>query len=165
MSAKHAELTLALLALASLCVGAAVYLFDRSGGALFVPGALAAMLPARSLFGGFSGSLPTFAHVFAFALLTAAVLGLRPKRAMPVCLAWAMVEALFEFGQLDAAQRALGAVVADWRVSGWLLDRTLEYFARGTFDIADLFSIALGAAAAYVLIILLSLGESEHARE
>lgn len=164
MSQKQAELTLVLLAFASLCAGSAVYLFDRGGDALLVSGTLAAMLPDRQLFGGLSGSLPTFAHAFAFALLTAAALGLRARRAMPVCLAWAVIDALFELGQLDAAQGTVGATIPDWFANVWLLDRTRAYFALGTFDIADLCSIVLGAAAAYLLIRALTAGESDDAR-
>lgn len=164
MPRSYASLTLSLAALGSLCIGVAVYLFDRGGAAYFVPDVLQQALPTRSLFGWLAGSLPTFAHVFAFALLTTVVLGRQGKRALPVCLTWAAIDGSFELGQLDVARSAAGAAVPDAFSRVPLLEWTASYFTRGTFDITDVCSIALGAAAAYLLIRSLYSGESDHAR-
>ena len=54
------------------------------------------------MFGIVGHSLPTFAHVFAFSLLTAALLTGERKTAITVCLGWFVVEAAFEVGQHPA---------------------------------------------------------------
>jgi general stress protein CsbA len=95
-------------------------------------------------------SLPTFVHVLAFILMTAAFTASRKKGYVAVCLAWFVVDALFELGQ------GFGDIITP-AIPGWFshypfLENTRNYFLRGSFDYLDLVSIALGSLAAYMLL-------------
>ncbi len=104
------------------------------------------------MFGFIGQSLPTFAHVFAFCLLTAALLAGGKKAAMSVCLGWFLVDVAFELGQHSALAPALSTLTPLWFAHLPILNQTDSYFLNGTFDPLDLLAIALGALAAYVVI-------------
>ena len=55
---------------------------------IFVPGDLSLFPFTPSVFGVVGHSLPTFTHIFAFSLLTAAVLNHAKRTAVTVCLGW-----------------------------------------------------------------------------
>jgi hypothetical protein len=136
------------LGAAFLLVGAAVYSFARRAQidglpqALHFPGAL--RLPVL-----LAGSLPTFAHTAAFSLMTAAVLGSRRYAAWRVCAIWVGVNAGFELGQHPSLRPWLNGALVD---APWPFDSLRGYFARGTFDVADLGAAALGGLAAWVVL-------------
>lgn len=140
----------ALLAIAALCLGASVYLLDRGGNADFVPAWLAQALTERRVFGALAGSLPSFTHVFAFSLLTAAVLGRGRVAAAVACGAWVLVDASFELAQLDSVSAAVSAWLPNRAgAAGWLFGETRRFLTLGTFDVSDLCSVALGGLLAY----------------
>ncbi|MBP1741275.1 MAG: hypothetical protein H6Q48_3568, partial [Deltaproteobacteria bacterium] len=64
-----------LVGLGGLCLGALVYLFERSpesyGFGAIVRDSLGFVRPHRMVFGVLAHNLPSFAHVFAFSLITA----------------------------------------------------------------------------------------------
>ncbi len=62
------------IGLAALLLGTMVYVVDRPGDQSFVPSAISLVPFTPSVFGVVGHSLPTFTHVFAFSLFTAAVL-------------------------------------------------------------------------------------------
>lgn len=117
-----------------LAAGVLVYALDRPADSVpFLPAALSlhdghAFLPAP-----LAGLLPTFLHTMAFALMTAAVLGPGPRKAVLAGAAWAAVNMLFEFSQHPLFAKTLGAGMA------------------GTFDGLDLLAAPMGAAAAVLL--------------
>jgi hypothetical protein len=130
-------------ALIALLAGVAFYWVSRStGSALFLsllPPSPEGPVPAT--FVRWLGWLPTFSHVFAFALLTYLALGRR--HLLLACLLWVAVNALFELGQ---------ALPAD---TVRLLPDFLNlhtYFIHGVFDPLDLLACAAGGGAAWVLI-------------
>jgi len=49
------------------------------------------------------------------------------------------------------------SIIPDWFEGIPFLENTRNYFQRGTFDMADLVAIAVGTAAAYVIIILITI--------
>ena len=104
------------------------------------------------MFGVVGHSLPTFAHVFAFCLLTAALLAVGTEAAITVCLGWFLVDVAFELGQHSALAPALSTLIPPWFAHLLILNQTDSYFLDGTFDPLDLLAIALGALAAYVVI-------------
>ncbi len=134
-----------------LAVGVLVYVFDRPAEQLAFLSAFnfAAVTPA--VFGVVGGSLPTFAHTFAFSLLTAAWLGGGKRAGLWACLTWFGIDSVFEIGQQPQIAVNLVEIVPGWFEYLPLLAQADSYFLSGTFDTWDLISIALGAFAAYLI--------------
>lgn len=140
------------LGLAVLLLGILVYLVDRPPAETFVPSAFSLYQVIPCIFGRLGQSLPTFAHVFAFSLLTAVLLGGGKRTAVAICLGWMAIETAFELGQHPALAPALVKLIPSWFGQIPVLQKTDSYFLRGTFDRGDMLSIVLGALAAYVVI-------------
>ncbi len=76
------------IGLAVLLLGTAVYFLDRPWEqTIFVPGDLSLFPLTPSVFGVIGHSLPTFAHVFAFSLLTIG------DRCFRIVLSWSRISA------------------------------------------------------------------------
>ena len=141
------------IGLAVLLLGTAVYFLDRPWEqTIFVPGDLSLFSLTSSVFGVIGHSLPTFAHVFAFSLLTIALVGGAKRAAITVCLGWFLVDATFEMGQHPQVASGLSSLIPPWFEHLPVLDRTAGYFVYGTFDPLDLVAAALAAWAAYLVI-------------
>ncbi len=142
----------AAVALLVLVVGTLVYVLDRPAEQLPLVGIinLSEVLPA--LFGPVGHSLPTFTHVFAFSLLTAAWFGGGQRVGLTACLVWFGVDSAFEVGQHPQIAERLVQFMPGWFGQLPVLHQTDSFFSSGTFDPGDLISIALGAAVAYLLI-------------
>ncbi len=104
-------------------------------------------------------------HPLAFSLLTAAAL---PASATPrygVCVAWSVVNGLFEAGQHAAIKQPLAEALYAALGRSAPVQAVADYFVRGTFDLGDLLAAALGAgAAAAVLCLDRPRQELRHAR-
>ena len=100
-------------------------------------------------FGAVGQSLPAFAHVFAFSLLTIAVLGGGRRTAIVACSGWFLVDAAFELGQHPTLAAELARFIPSWFEGIPILHRTDDFFLAGTFDAFDLVAMALGALTAY----------------
>lgn len=156
--------TLVIAALAVLAIGAAVYLFGRpAGSAYLLQGVSSFTNGAHRRFGIVGDVLPTFAHTYTFILLT--VVCLLPTRltVVRVCLFWFAVETAFELAQIDAVGEVIARNVPQWFSAVPVLENTADYFSFGTFDFLDIFSIAAGAFAAYLTILISQKGAWEHA--
>ncbi len=150
------------IGLAVLLLGTMVYVVDRPGDQSFVPGDLSLFHLTPPVFGVIGHSLPTFAHVFAFCLLTAALLSHAKRTAITVCLGWFLVEAAFELGQHSALALALLTAMPPWFAGLPILNKSANYFLHGTFDPLDMLAIALGALAAYLVIQNTTRGRVSH---
>jgi hypothetical protein len=139
------------LALAVLGLGTLVYLLDRPPGLTALPESVTLFRPAVRHFGALGQSLPAFAHVLAFSLLTMALVGGGRRGAITACTAWFGVDTAFEFGQHPTIAAKLVHLIPSWFEAIPILNRTDHFFLYGTFDPLDLLSIALGALAAYVV--------------
>jgi hypothetical protein len=124
----------------ALVLGALIYVVVRPEGSSYLskvvsfPISLLTTVP-------FINNLPSFFHVFSFSLLTSIVLAGR-KYVMLSCLAWLVINIVFEIGQHTTAQHFLEHYVA-------LPQRLENYFQRGTFDLLDVVFCCFGALAAY----------------
>jgi hypothetical protein len=135
---------------AVLLLGCAVYACERSpGDAWLMPNwaslpALRGLLPTP-----LAGSLPTFCHVFAFALFTATCLPPARVSAVAASAVWLAIDGLFELAQHPTLQ----AVLIPWlgRNDNPLNRVVALYVARGTFDVGDLLAAVGGAMAACVM--------------
>ncbi len=152
LSLRNPKLVETAAGLGALGIGASVYLFDRAGGARFVPAWLAPRFAVPPTPGLVGGSLPSFAHVFAFALLTAAVVGASRSAAKLACLVWVLVDVAFEVGQVDRVAHTFAVVSFPWGGAHVPFEYVRTYLLRGTFDSMDLCAAALGGLAAYLVI-------------
>lgn len=134
----------------ALALGGLVYLADRKA-CVAVP-ICSALGGVQPLFGAVGGSLPSFVHVFAFSLLTAAALPNRRRPWYSACAAWAVVNALFELGQHESLRGPLvSALHSLWGPSS-IVKPVADYFTLGTFDPMDLLAVGLGAVAAAAVL-------------
>ena len=150
-----------LIALGGLALagGVLVYLTDRAASrALWIPGIHLPLNGSLSrslsgpLFGPVGQWLPSFVHPFAFSLFTAAALPPGFVSARRACVAWCVVNIVFELGQL----RPVGVFLAE-AMRGPLgrtpaVTQLANYFLRGTFDPGDIVAAVLGALAAAVVL-------------
>ena len=139
----------ALIGAVAISTGVLIYLLDRSPTSVFF---LPALWHGRHVaWFPLGGVLPEFLHVFAFILLTAAVVP-GPPRPIAICGVWLAIEALFEIGQHPGLAPAIAAALPGWLEQIPVLDRSASYFLHGTFDWGDLVAIALGVLTAYAVI-------------
>jgi len=145
-----------LIALAAvvLASGAGVYVFGRPPGTAY-------MLPAEWTFlgvgtagwvAGLIGSWPTFAHAFAFSLMTCLVLPQRLAWVTATCLGWFLVECAFEIGQHPKVSPWLSGALEGRFVGIPVLDHLPAYFSRGHFDPADIVAAGGGCLLAWALV-------------
>ena len=110
------EVGMLLLATLLLAAGILVYALDRGGVVYFLHGWTAA--PAKtSIFGPLADHLPTFPHTLVFILIAAAILRPWPRLIPGICVAWLVIECLFELGQMAPFDGRIAAGVPSWFVS------------------------------------------------
>lgn len=136
-----------LVAAGVLSLGMLVYLVDRPADTTPHLAAVHALTswPHYS-FGRLGDHLPTFAHAFAFSVLTASLL--EPAGRGASCLTWLATDVALELGQHPALAASLPSSL-QWAPFASELQR---YFASGTFDVWDLASVGVGAALAYAVL-------------
>jgi hypothetical protein len=128
-----------------LCAGTWVYVAEREVGTVPFFADMNFSHHAPSVFGALGGSLPTFAHAFAFSIFTALILGPTRRTALSACLTWFFIGVCFEIGQHTAIAPSLASVLSPF-------GSLSSYFLAGTFDLFDLASIVIGAALAYIFL-------------
>ncbi len=150
---KKPSVLYAVIAAAALSVGLLDYLLGRQPEHVyFLFHGFSLVHGHHSLFGVLGNYLPSFVHVYAFILLTAAVAGFSKTRLIRICATWFAIAFLFEVAQHPALSPIIAVAVPAWFMGIPILDNTAAYFLNGTFDILDLLSIALGTIAAYFTV-------------
>ena len=150
-SRRGASASLIAFAAVALALGFLVYMTDRAPGS-------AALLPwagihsTAPILGSVGGWLPSFTHVFAFALLTAATA--RPSIAPPywACMLWWAIDVAFEVAQSPAWKEPVIDSARRWLGDGWLTSLFTRYVERGTFDPGDLVAVTAGSLAAAAML-------------
>ncbi len=140
-----------LLGLAGLVflLGVAVYAFDRpAGSAYLMPKWLVAHVPGHSLFGGVGDWLPSFAHAFAFTVLTAVMLPATRWRPWLAGALWCAIGVGMEVGQHPALSGRLAASMPDFLGIVPVFDHLGAYWRYGRFDPGDLVAVIAGCALA-----------------
>jgi len=153
---------LLLIGVTALAFGTLVYLTDRPPGVTALPDSLNLYGLTPTLFGSAGQNLPGFAHVFAFSLLTAALLGTGRYVALGASGTWFFIDFVFEIGQHPTIASWLSRLIPTWFDNIPILGRTKGYFLYGTFDLLDLIFIALGALAAYLVLQRMRSREVKH---
>ena len=153
LAAGQASPTRALVsvALSALLVGLFPYLTDRpAGSAWLIP--TIAWLQGMNSFGRAGLWLPSFAHPFAFSLLTAMALPVYAGWRYGACLGWFAVNAVFELGQLPRVAAWLADSTNQARGHSQLTQALIRYFMQGSFGIDDLGAAAAGALCAALVL-------------
>ncbi len=148
----------------ALTIGVVVYLVDRRADSVYF--VTHSILPAGEIdasFGVLGNHLPTFVHIYAFILLTAVLTASTRAHALAISLVWLAIDSLFEFAQMPDMAQGIAGAVPDWFAGIPFLENTSAYFLAGTFDVLDLYSIAAGALAAYVTILISNRRTLNHA--
>lgn len=166
MPARHAGLTTrgveVALALGVLGIGSLVYVLDRPAESAAFFSTILPGLNFPGLFGPVGNNLPTFAHIFSFAILTSVWLGATRLACLAACAIWLGIDSAFEIGQHPLIAEHLVRFLPAWLEELPILRDADVYFAAGTFDAWDLISIAAGATAAYFVTALPILRNSDH---
>jgi hypothetical protein len=142
----------------ALFIGILVYLVDRPPDQTyfvdksFVNISLYHILP--NLYGIIGNSLPSFAHVFSFILITAGLIASKKSQFIIICLFWFLIDSVFELGQKFSTMFI--KFIPDWFTSIPFLENAGDYFNRGTFSFGDMAAITIGTIAAYFILILTS---------
>ena len=153
-------------AIGALAVGVLVYLLDRQPMSVyFIPDWISLANNLNPIFGEIGNYLPTFIHVYAFILLTTIIVAPSPAWIIPICAAWFSVDSLFELAQITPIDQWIAGNVPDWFTGIPFLENTSAYFIAGTFDLLDLFSIAVGTIFAYLTIRLTQNRRKQHVSE
>lgn len=152
-SGPAANCILAVLACAVFMLGAMTYVLERPTDAVPFFSAISLAHLLSSVFGPIGESLPTFAHVFALSVLTTVWLGGDKRAAVSACLNWFAVDTAFEIGQHPQIAEWVAQFIPRWFQRLPILEQADAYFLSGTYDTWDLVSIAVGAAAAYVITV------------
>lgn len=143
----------ALIGVAALVAGTAVYLLDRPAGQLaLIPPDWVLSDGQGSVSGILGGVLPDFLHPFAFAMLTGSLLAPSRLRYGIACLVWATIDLAFETGQAPTVSKWLAATIGPWkgRIPG--VESILSYFGNGTYDPLDVLATIAGAVMAWLLL-------------
>jgi hypothetical protein len=143
--------TLALLA------GVLIYVTARPAGSVYLLPASVMMPQQGSPFGIAAVFLPSFLHVLAFTLLTAAILRPRTHGGIAaIAGVWCAINVLFVICQHTLIAPRIAASLPDWFARVALLENVGPYFLRGTFDYADIAAAVAGAGVAWLLVRLQS---------
>jgi hypothetical protein len=140
---RRTVVALTAIAVAVLALGTLVYALDRAPGTASLWPRAWTRHGGSPFFGALGGALPSFAHAFAFSLLSALLLPPGRGWQRAACLGWAAIDTLFEIGQHPAVSHHL---------PGWLPGFIARYFRYGVFDAFDVAAGLLGALAAYGLL-------------
>jgi hypothetical protein len=136
--------------LAALMLGILVYVATRSGQQVF----FLRYLPTShsDSYGGIGDmlyALPSMLHIYAFILLTAAVVSSNAHQLRLICTFWLVTEVMFEIGQQHDVAVAIVEHLPAWFYGSAVLETVPNYFLRGTFDPLDIIGLLLGTLAAY----------------
>lgn len=139
----------------ALIFGLVFYMTARSSDQLYIIGSCVNPVVFSSAFHGplaiFADSFPAFIHVFAFSLLTAALLPISRRGAFIICGSWCLVNCLFELGQ--RYKELSSSVVPNFFQDIPLFGLTQSFFKRGTFDLFDIAAFTLGATFAFLFLL------------
>jgi hypothetical protein len=145
-----------LLGILGLLFGSLVYLIDRPPEHTYFISThnihLGLYYTFPKLFGLLGHRLPSFIHVFSFALITAGLFAHKRKEYLGACFLWFLIDCAFELGQKFDTWSA--GMIPDWFGGIPYLENTKNYFSKGTFDFGDVAAIALGAVVAYLVLII-----------
>jgi hypothetical protein len=157
---KKPSLLQAEAGLAALMLGMLVYIATRSGQQVFFLQYLPAVHSgSHAGIGDMLYALPSLLHIYAFILLTAAVVSSNAHQLRLICMFWLVTEVMFEIGQQHDVAVAIVEHLPALFYGSATLETVPNYFLHGTFDPLDIIGLLLGTLAAYVTA-MYSIGKS-----
>lgn len=140
--AAYPQATLLILATVSLALGLSVYVFAREvDSTRFLPAALHFGSSWLEQLRTFAANLPSFFHVYAFILFSAAIVHPGTQNLVVICITWFAIEIAFELFQTPqlikpgSLRNVLGA---------------------GVYDPMDIFALILGMITAYLSVTIIT---------
>ncbi|MDM8558873.1 hypothetical protein [Candidatus Parabeggiatoa sp. HSG14] len=137
-----------ILGISFLFLGILVYLVDRES--VYFLEKLYITSYDYNVFGDLGNHLPTFIHTFSFCLITAGILSCQKQCYPIIAISWFLFNTFLEWLQKSDA---VVTVIPDWFEKIPFLENTKSYFLRGTFDILDILSIAIGAILGFLVLL------------
>ena len=138
-----------------LLIGSFIYLISRPPDQTYFIYKLGVNLSLfhinKELFSDWINNMPSFLHIFSFILLTAGLVPYSKNRNLIICGSWFTVDCAFELGQ--KYNHLVLKEIPNWFDRIPFLESCKPFFRFGTFDINDLFAIALGAIVAYLFLL------------
>jgi len=142
-----------ILGMVALVIGSLVYLVDRPAETSYlIPQSLSLFESSTSLFGAIGNYLPTFSHVFAFILITAALSPARHSVYLLICGTWLTIDCLFELAQHSAINEFIISGLPAFITELPLMGYAINYFQNGRYNTLDMLSIIAGVIAAYFVL-------------
>ncbi len=143
------------LGIIALIIGSLVYLVDRPADVSYlIPESLSLFDNGISLFGEIGRYLPTFSHVFAFILITAALSPAKHSSYLSICGVWLVIDCLFELAQHATVSQHILSSMPTITADTSFLNHALNYLQNGRYDPVDMLSIITGVIAAYGILLV-----------
>ena len=144
-----------MIGMTGLLSGTLLYLFNRPPDHIYFIKKIGLDIFAPQtryvLFSGLANNFPSFIHVFSIILITVGFLSCHKSKYLPVCLAWFLIDSLFELGQRFG--KLYADIIPDSLYGIPFLENTKNFILKGTFDYMDMAAIAFGAVAAYLVLL------------
>ena len=144
-----------MIGMTGLLSGALLYLFNRPPDHIYFIKKIGVDIFAPhtryALFDVLANNFPSFIHVFSIILITVGLLSCQKSRYLPVCLAWFLIDSLFELGQRFG--RSYADIIPESLHGIPFLENSKNFFLKGTFDYMDMAAIAFGAVTAYLVLL------------
>lgn len=115
------------------------------GSAYLLPTALWHSIAVSPYWRTVTGSVPSFAHAFAFGIMTALLLPPRRAWIWSACIAWGLVDTVFEIAQMPLLANVVSARLPAFFDQVPVLDHLGRYLTGGTFDPMDVAAAVVGA--------------------
>jgi hypothetical protein len=147
---RRSALLLAFFGIAVFTAGVLVYLFARQPLPLLrsLHVGTDTFQPNRHL-QYLIGSLPSFAHTYAFTVFIIVMLRSNRRQAVLICGSWLGLEILFELGQHEALSGLTARLFAIETTGNAILKAFGNYFMHGVFDTMDVLYCFIGTVAAF----------------
>lgn len=144
-----------LIGVIALFVGSLVYLVDRAPENTYFVHSLGNRISLHntipSLFGPIGGNLPSLIHVLSFSLITAGLLSCKRRGCLIVCVAWLLIDSVFELGQKFSGW--FSKIIPEFSSGIPILENVRSFFLSGAFDGYDLLAMLVGATIAYAVLL------------
>ncbi len=137
-----------ILGISFLFIGILVYLVDRNSMYFLEKWHITSY--DYNVFGYLGNHLPTFIHTLSFCLITAGILNCQKQCYPIIAFSWFLFDTFFEWLQ---KYDKFVIMVPDWFETIPFLEKTESYFLKGTFDIFDVLSIAIGAILGFLILL------------
>ncbi|MBN1387592.1 MAG: hypothetical protein JW965_04050 [Bacteroidales bacterium] len=150
--------TLFIIGVLALILGSIEYFAGRPDSIVhfqlyFSNASIAPAVP--DIYGALGNYAPTFFHALSFSLISISLLaGWFTKEFL--CIFWFLLDSLLELGQLIITRSLAYKIIPGSLSESQVINRVIDFFEHGTYDLLDVLSIFLGCLIAYLIGVLIS---------